>query len=294
MDNDYTLNAAFCAQKTEEESYFDGKHFEGHGNKWDAVFGNSENFLVNHLRKSVTDGDLSFKQETGDKKYAGLIYPNANEPISIMSLIELGEEQNEYVSAYPLLTGINNDFKLKDKYMWEVNGEGEFAVETNTGKIISFFDPFFALDKEHFQFDKLQTVSFAGLAYHIEKLEEKEFTIDKGGFYDYMKEEFLKENPDKTEKDFEPPVVKLSADRFRMFLPTETTAEYEIAAQVEEIEYIKVLDEKFAKIKVNFEHEEEEEYLYCYIYASTHVLNGYEPKAGDGISAVIWLSGFFN
>ena len=217
-----------------------------------------------------------------------------NELLSVLSLIELKGNCNEYTSAYPLLIGINNEVKLKEDYCWQNGGEGEFAVEAGDDRVINFFDPFYAINKANFKTDKTQTISLAGLAYSLEKLEEKEFVIDKGEFYNVSRDEFLKENPDKTEKDFEPPVVKLEADHFRMLIPKQYACEYEIATQIENIKYFKILGEEIAQLKVNLEHSDNEKSLYCYIYASKHVLGKYKPQVGDGINAIVWLSGFFN
>ena len=212
----------------------------------------------------------------------------------MLSLIELKETCSEYTSAYPLLIGINNEVKLKEDYCWQNGGEGEFAVEAGDDKVINFFDPFYAIDKANFKTDKTQTISLAGLAYSLDKLKEQEFVIDKGEFYNVSRDEFLKENPDKTEQDFEPPVVKLEAEHFRMLIPKQYACEYEIATQIENIKYFKILGEEIAQLKVNLEHSDNEKSLYCFIYASKHVLGKYKPQVGDGINAIVWLSGFFN
>ena len=293
MDDNLSIKMAGIQKENSSESYFDGEHFEGHGDKWDAIFGSIENYGEDKMRKCINSGDVVFKKEVNDINYAGIVYPQNND-ISIMSLIELKEECNEYVSSYPIMMGINNDVKLKENYTWEVNGEGEFAAETENDKVINFFDPYYAVDKEKYKIDKVQTISLAALAYRLDKLEEKEFVLDHGSSYEFFRDEFLKDNPDKTEADFEPPVVKLDAENFRMLIPKKYACEYEIAAPIEEIEQIEILGQKFVKLKVNLEHAKEREYLYCNIYASEYVLGKYEPQVGDGISAIIWLTGFFN
>ena len=294
MDKDLSINSMNIMKSPNFESYFDGEHFEGHGNKWTALFGNTQKFLLENLEKCVNVGDIIFKQEKIlNKKFAGIVYPK-NELLSVLSLIELKETCNEYTSAYPLLIGINNEIKLKEDYCWQNGGEGEFAVEAGDDRVINFFDPFYAIDKANFKTDKTQTISLAGLAYSLDKLKEQEFVIDKGEFYNVSRDEFLKENPDKTEQDFEPPVVKLEADHFRMLIPKQYACEYEIATQIENIKYFKILGEEIAQLKVNLEHSDNEKSLYCYIYASKHVLGKYKPQVGDGINAIVWLSGFFN
>ena len=262
MDKDMPISAINIRKISRGESYFDGEHFEGHGDKWVALFGNTEKFAVKNMKKCVTSGDIIFKQEKIlNKKFAGIVYPK-NELLSVLSLIELKETCNEYTSAYPLLIGINNEIKLKEDYCWQNGGEGEFAVEAGDDRVINFFDPFYAIDKANFKTDKTQTISLAGLAYSLDKLKEQEFVIDKG--------------------------------HFRMLIPKQYACEYEIATQIENIKYFKILGEEIAQLKVNLEHSDNEKSLYCYIYASKHVLGKYKPQVGDGINAIVWLSGFFN
>lgn len=274
------------------DGYFFGEHSKGYGNIWDAVFGASEKFLV-FLRKVLHDGKVMFQGlKTPNKQYAGIKYPENNK-FSVLSLIEENEKSKDYVSSYPLLIGINNEVKLKEAYSWAIEGEGEMAAETNLGKIINFHNPYFAVDNKNFKFDRVQTISLAGLAMTIDKMEVQEFPAE-GDTYKHFLEEFLKENPGKTEKDFETPIHRVDAEHFRMFVPTDYCSEFEIATQIEEIEYVEFLGEKIAVMKVNLEHGDDNEYLYCNIYASQHVLGKYKPKVGDGINAVVWMTGFFN
>ena len=276
----------------DHEGYFFGKHFTGYGNAWNAIFGDYEIFIRKYIQKCIQDGDVCFTQQTDTNKYAGIIYPNKS-PVSVMTLIKLGEESNEIVSQYPLFAGINNDVKLKENYPWKIDGEGEMAAETDLGKIINFHNPYFAIDNKNFKFDKIQTISLAGLAMKISEMEVQEFPA-AGNPYKHYLEEFLKENPHKTEKDFEAPIHRVDAEHFRMFVPTDYCCEFEIATQIEQIEYVDFLDEKIAVMRVNLEHGDDNEFLYCNIYASKHVLGKYKPKVGDGINAVIWMTGFFN
>lgn len=274
------------------KGYFFGEHLTGYGNVWDAVFGVAEKFLV-FIKMILQKGNVVFKNlKTKNSQYSGIKYCE-DESFSVLSLIEETKNSNVYASSYPLLIGLNNEVKLKESYPWTIEGEGEMAAETNLGKIINFHNPYFAIDNKNFKFNKIQTVSLAGLALSINKMEVQEFPAE-GGTYKHYLEEFLKENPHKTEQDFEVPIHRIDAEHFRMFVPTDYCSEFEIATQIEEIKYVDFLGEKIAAMKVNLEHSDDNEYLYCNIYASKHVLKNYKPQVGDGINAVIWMTGFFN
>ena len=92
MDKDLSINYMNVMKSPDAESYFDGENFEGHGDKWVALFGNTEKFAVKNMKKCVTSGDIIFKQEILNKKFAGIVYPK-NELLSVLSLIELKKQE---------------------------------------------------------------------------------------------------------------------------------------------------------------------------------------------------------
>lgn len=278
-----------------DENYFDGEHNECYGNKWAAISENSEQFFTDIIGDCVQNGELLYVQEYDNKKYAAIIYPETS-PISMLSLIEITEEANVFASAYPVLQGLDNKIKLKDTYAWEIEAEGEMAgeLETNDKLILNFHNPYFVKDIQDFKFNNIQNVAFAGLAYSIERLEEQEFVIKEGSTYEFFLKKFLEENPDKTEADFEPPVHRIDADYFRMFISKKYTSLYEAAGQIKDISHTNIFDKKITILKVNFGHDEENEEFLCNVYVSEHVLKDYVPKINDGIVCIMWLCGYFN
>lgn len=284
------------AKKTTKTDYFTAEHDQTFGDKWTAIF-NDINKMEELIETSFKKGHLFFNQAT-DKKttYKGFVYSN-NSNIFVLTVIEQlkGKEKASLVSACPLMKGINNRIILKDYFTWKGGkAEGEFAGKTDLDRTINFYSPTYPVDMKNFKKNRNQTISLAGLAYSIKKIEEQEHTITKGAFYDLQLKEFLKDNPDKTKKDFKAPIVRITGESFRMFISADFACEYQIAGQIEDIKHIDFLGTKMAVLKVNFEHSKENEFLYCNIYASEHVLKDYVPKIGDGIEAVIWLTGFFN
>lgn len=283
-------------KNTTKTDYFTAEHDQTLGDKWTAIFGDTKKFM-DKVPTAIKKGNLFFNQ-TIDKKitYTGLSYSN-NSNISILTVVkeEKGKKETSVATICPLMEGINNKIILKETFTWETSdAEGEFAGKTDLNKTINFYDPIYPVDMKNFKINKVQTVSLAGLAYELRELKEQEHTINKGGFYDFQLKEFLKKNPNKTKEDFEAPKIKVSVDSFRMFISFNFACEYQIVGQIEDIKYIDFLGTKMAVLKVNFEHKQDNEFLYCNIYVSEHVLKDYVPKIGDGIEAVIWLTGFFN
>ena len=273
------LNSMAVKLPENNDSYFIGKHSTQYGAVWSAIFG-TEKIFKEHLEMIIQNSTAMFLHvKTKNKQYSCLKYPE-NSKFSVLSLTEKTETRNKYISSYPLLIGLNNDVKLKESYPWENEGEGEMAAEISSGKIINFHNPFFAIDNNNFGFNKTQTISLAGLVIKIDKQNNQEISALCNACKHYLEE-----------LDYE---VQVDTKPFRMFVPTDYCSEIEVVTQIEEIKYIEVLNEKIAVMKVNLEHNNGNEHLYCNIYASQHVLGKYKPKVRDGISAIVWMTGFFN
>jgi hypothetical protein len=82
MDDNLSIKMAGIQKENSSESYFDGEHFEGHGDKWDAIFGSSKKYDEDIMRKCINSGDVVFKQEVDNKKYAD-VFAKAHTLISV-------------------------------------------------------------------------------------------------------------------------------------------------------------------------------------------------------------------
>ncbi len=295
----------------DKESYFYGEHFEALGGMWSAIYGNVAEFIKDYLVKSCQKGSLYWTEKINEKLIFSLLYPGAkkrnpfihipellkkgDDYVQIINYIEDDKPSKTHITACPVLKGIRNSLKIKETYAWENNGEGEVAAESLTVNelILNFFDPFYCFDTKYgFKIDEVCDVYLSAIAYEAEKLEERDDVYTEGNYYEHCLEEFLKENPDKTKEDFEPVVVRMRAEHFRMFAHTETTSVTEIVGLIEDIKYIKALGKKFAVLKVNLEHREDNEYLYVNVYIPEHLLEKYKPEVNQGIHAMVHMFGF--
>lgn len=279
-----------------KDDYFYGEHFEALGDIWDALYCDAEAFAKDYVEKSVKEGIVFINQKIKNNKMYGLFYPDISTVQIVSYLRELKKHSLTYISSCPVLKGCKNKLILKKKYTWTNGIEGEFAAESTTENklLLNFFDPFYCVDQKYFDKNNCVEVNLAAVAYTANELEEREDVIDKGEFYKLKLKEFLEENPDKTEMDFEPPIVHTSSEHFRMYTPTDTTSVVEIVGLVEDISYCKYLGKNFAVLKVNLEHRKDDEYLYIDVYVSEQLLEKYKPEIGKGLHSIVWLNGFFD
>ena len=175
---------------------------------WPFLLNNTD-LLVKHLKEFLSDGKIMYRIPTEAGEDAALVFPELG-PVQALNTVTDSGDGFGLTFIAPLLKGSNFSASISEAYTWETSALGEFSADIE-GKIIEFFDPFFALDSK--STEKKPTISLSAVALHIQELEEKSFVVDKGGMYDYELQEFLKKNPDKTEKDFQAPVVNLTKEK---------------------------------------------------------------------------------
>lgn len=279
------------------ESYFHVEHAEYYGNKWKAFSKNGIDFFEKVIPLMYDENTVvNYFKEINNTQYLGLLCEKYS-PVSFLFIFEINENKktHDLLSVYPVLKGCSNNIILKEKYAWPVEAEGEIAsiIENNEYIILNFHNPFFAVDVDKFKIDSKITISLAGLAYSITKLHKQQFKVSEGKFYEFALKNFLEKNPNKTERDFNIPTISINPETFRMIKPTKYTAEYIVSGIIKKISEIIVLDEPVKILQVDIGHEENNEPLLINVYASHHVCEKCTLQTGDNITALIWLTGYF-
>lgn len=277
-----------------KNKFFYGEHFEALGIVWDGIYGKAEDFVKKLQAELLKKSKFVFNITTSKYKVGAYNYHN-NYFFNILSYLGINDSKECLSLACPILKGIKNNVILKDNYAWKNQIEGVFAVQSQSTNefILNFYDPLFFANVRDFEFNKPQIIELAGVALCAEKLEEKDYVFTEGNFYERCLEEFLKENPNKTKDDFEPVVIQMRAEDFRMCTGTDEVCIHKIVGLIEDIKYTKILGKKTAILKVNLEHKKDNECLYINIYISEHLLKKYTPKIGEGIYASAWFTGYF-
>jgi len=272
---------------------FMGEHFEGLGNVWHALFDDDDS-IVQYLPTIITQGKLhdDCQRVYQDGTFVALLhYPSDQVDICAGVLIDKAPDSNNMVfkSCFPIMKGIPNSLYIKKSHTWENGIEGVVAAErVGDGPPVSFFAPFYFRDFDSFVPNVEKTVHLAALAFSCEKAELKEFTVDKGGFFEMQLQEFVDNNPGKTAKEFSAPVVSMRGSR--ILLQSKYTCEWEYRCPVLNVERASFFEKLIYKLHVVFVGIEDEE-LAGYLYVPAHMLNGYIPQIGDDIQGVLWMTG---
>jgi hypothetical protein len=267
------------------------EHFEGHGDHWNAI-GFEDDEILKIIQESVEKGILAknyiFESPKDNSKILPILYPEST-TVQICSLILSKDNKNTIESFYPVLEGIKNQIIINTKFTWENNLEGEVEIFRDDNINLSFFAPFYQNNFANLTNGSKMEVYLSGLALFVEKA-VMEYNIDKGGIYEIALRDFLKDNPQKTKKDF--PYVTLHMDGAIILLPTDEYSVYEYRGRIFDLEYVAFLGHKLAKAKVSLEKRDDEYNIFINLYIAEKNIKDCELKIGNDIQGKIWLMGY--
>ena len=267
------------------------EHSEVHGDHFNAI-GFEDNELLENIPKFFENGILSknnnYENIIEKYKISYYLYPEIND-VQICSLVLSKNENNTLESFYPVLKGIKNSIIIEKKYTWENDFEGEIELLRSNSFNLSFFAPFYKNNFSNLSEGANIDVYLAGLAFFVEDA-IMSYNVDKGDIYEMALNDFLKDNPKKTKKDF--PFVELHMDDAIILFPTNSYSVYEYRGKILDLDYFTFLDKKIAKMKICLEKKEDEYKMFINLYVSIKNLRNCELKVGKDIQCLFWLTGY--
>lgn len=272
---------------------FYGEPFEALGNVNDAIYPGGAAKLVEKLSGYMEDAYLVKNRaiKEGDMATLLFLYPGVSKIRLGMLIANMPPENKPVViSLYPVMEGIENNLEVINFKAWANELEGMVSGETDSFGLFAFFDPFYFWDQWHLQIGQQTTFNLSALAFSVAIALNEEFEITQGPLYEMSLEEFLAEHPDKTREDF--PNPKLIMGSAQMLLSTPYTGEYHYRALILAREELEFLGEKFWRYHLSLVIEDDQPSPEIWLYAANHVIKGREPKVGDYIEGVCWMSGY--
>lgn len=250
---------------------------------------NNQKVLEQFISTPVTDGDLIGKYSFADKNYAFISYTPNDKNISILSVIALKKEGNQYETSTLALEGEEHPVTLKSITPDTEPYKGWFEIQMNENLQVPFpvSNPYFGLQVSKVKPEQQINMNLAGLSLGLEKTPEEALKISQGGMYEVALKEFLETHPNKTKADF--PYVLISLEHFHGLLPGKyhDTAEYQ--GDITELKELNFIDYQVYHLKVMVW----EDGFCLDIYAPKNAFEdkNYIPKVGDNIRGVMWLTG---
>jgi hypothetical protein len=267
----------------------------GHGDHWQAVESNEEEFIISIVKLICKEGvlvgahSLCPNVEGLDQKeriVSGFQYPYPESPISFLALgvRDDGEGNQVLRTVYPVCAeGPCTRLVVDAVEPLPNNMEGTVTASMPEGDSFCFFDPFFFLNSEKYQEWAEIDVALTALAYLLEKAELEP-------------EELPSESPrQQTTESFSAEDYAMAPDTEDMPMVYEPCGEFgdsaEIGCVVEEAVPVACIGRLYWRMTGVIMRADNGEEMSIHIYASERVLKGYVPQPGDFVRAIAWLQG---
>lgn len=272
----------------------------GHGNHWQAISGDTEKAYTHWIPTILAKGKLTdskmFDFSDGEslpreEKAVGIVYPET--PLRFLALVATDSVANPptnvLFSTYPLLfEGCPNSIKIDSVEDWGDPVEGIISGGTEGGAEVSFFDPFYFLNKSKYQIGTSYSFVIAALAYSLQKCETDEIEVTEGALIQIERERVLKESPDADVSKISS--VSLSLRNACWLFPTGVKDDCEFRGIPKEVKSFEVDGAHFFQIKLTLTRPEDIDFDVM-LYVSEPVLGDYRPKVGEAVEGFLWLQG---
>lgn len=275
------------------DNEFMGEHVEGMGDAWNAFFGEAKQ-ITDWLPKMVTEGKarkIRVVHNAGEEMHVTMLeYPTqSGVRIGMLVVKKQGEESAELWSCTPIFEGVTNNITIQNTHAWENGLEGVVAGKIGEdGPRITFYAPYYYYECDQYDFGAQLQIKLAGLALIAEKAEPNVIAIDKGPFFEIELQKFLHDNKGKTRSDFKPPVLSMAGSK--ILFPTKYACEWSFRCPVLAVEEHTLCNVRFFIVSTGFAGDGENP-IHGHIALSERILHGYEPKVGDDIQGVLWMTG---
>ena len=271
----------------------------GHGDHWEAVEKNYEEFVAEMLplicQKGRLIGQNAFTHTVDDMSKSGVAFglQYLTSPLNFIGLVasETEEGSKELWSSYPVCgEGVNSNLVINAVTPDESGIEGIIEASVPEGGMISFFDPYFFLNKDGYRLGEEITVTLGALAYMLRKAEQLEIEVTEGDMLEVHRKSLLEQDP--TTDISAITSVSLSLDGTAIYFPRgEPKDDAELRFKIEESFPFECAEHRFVRVTGAIMRPDSGD-VKINVYASEQVLDGYVPQIGDNVEAIVWMQGY--
>lgn len=270
-----------------------------HGSHWGCVAETTEKALHELLVASLEEGSLYGETECDynvEEKFHGKTAvlefdgKNPDSAIVIRSLIvETKDGTKQFASAYPVVkSGTVISLKIEEIEEWENRLEAWITGELADGRLLTFFDADYALNKNNYENGKTLDFMIGALAYFAGEPETKGFTFEGQKAIDFKAK--MREEPEYDENGNVKP-IHFSTENLCALLQTGNPPDdAEFISTVEDVKTVETLGNSFWKFHILYrDGEDNEEKIPAYVLKTKE--NRSLDKAAQ-IQGVVWLTGY--
>lgn len=262
------------------------------GQVWFALTGQNPKNILSQIAATVLEAGGTrppWHWQAGETEYMAMAWPQ-DQPIRACVLLSgpAGKELKP-ISIFPLLEGLPNDLTVAEVYPLPEGGGANVAVSMEENRNpMWFFDPFYIRDKADLTPEVTHSFLLGAVALRINKALLDEITLTSGPVYELYAEQWLKEHKDS--KSMDVPPLKIDISNKHLIMPGRFFGEYQIRAQVEELEewHFDKMPVQVLYVAMPFD---KRPALRLPIYLSSFAANGFKAEKGQFIDAYVWLQG---
>lgn len=263
-----------------------------HGSHWDIFLNDMEKDFLNiieHIKEAILIKESEFVQLPSKEPRGGLLaWPT--EKSGVIYCIDIDENDDKSLaSAYPIFEhGRNEIFRLDEVLIWENRLEACIRGSVS-GVPVTFFDPYFTLNRHRYILEGQFNINLLGFAYFVELSNRPDIIIEGESL------EKLGEIMQKSAVDGK---VAININRAKIFI-NKTTAidDYEFQGELLAIETIEnpLTDIKLWLASVNIGNTaDDEDFILNIIISENSLRSSIEFKVGMFITGAIWLQGYIS
>ncbi|MDX2082079.1 MAG: hypothetical protein SFU53_14940 [Terrimicrobiaceae bacterium] len=272
----------------------------GHGSHWESVTGSAEDaikeWIPTVIQKGTMVGESTFLFDDGEypprlEKCFGIVYPgDSMRFLALISTNSLSDPKSNFLfSAFPFPhDGPVNSIEIDSVEDWCNPIEGIVEGTTKGGASVSFFDPFYFLNKSRYRNGDSADFIITALAYRLQPCEQQEIQIDGGPLLEEERKRVLEQNPDADVTEIKS--VSVSLEEACWLMSTDVKDDFEFRGIPESVEPLKVGGVKFYKVTMVLIRPDDIDFRVA-VYASEAILGGFVPRVGQSIEGFLWLQG---
>lgn len=271
-----------------------------HGNHWEAIDSKYSEFIAEMLPRICQEGEVAGKNafshtldDVPNKVGVAIGLRYLDTPLNFLALIvaNIEPDSNLLWSAYPVCAeGISTRLEICEIKPWDNGVEGTITANIPEGGMISYFDPYYFLNKDQYRVGEEVNVSLSGLAYLLNKSDQLEIEITEGPMLEIHRQNLVKDDP--TIDVSKIMSVPISMDGAAIYFPRgEDEDDAEVRFKVIETMCFKCVERSFVRLTGIIMRPDSGDVM-IHVYASEEVLKGYVPQVGDNVEGFVWMQGY--
>lgn len=286
----YYENPVLANQLHGQADSFFGEPFFGFGDLLDILFTGQDEENMQKVMQWFAVAENAGHYQLDN--FTGLYFDYPNSDVLLGLQYALGKEDEETTFRieyfYPLMQGYAQSLEILATFDWPDKVCGYVAIAWRDKVPLNCFAQSYRLWSDKIIFGQHIQFALSGMALQIGHATMTQFSVHKGQFYEMNLAQFLDENPDKTEDDFEAPVIHM--ENSVILVPREVTCLYEMQVPVRKVESVIFDHKKFTRLLVPIVRDwENGEELLAWIYVGEKEMGDFRPEPGDLVQGVIML-----